>query len=45
MPDFRLQIVNLAASHGQTSNGAETDAKLNEVDRSMATANMICDLN
>ncbi|SIA23301.1 hypothetical protein [Mycobacteroides abscessus] len=43
--DVRLQIVNLAASHGQTSTGAETDAKLDAIDRSMATANQICDLN
>lgn len=40
--DVRLQIVNLAASHGQTSTGAETDAKLDAVDRSMAAANRVC---
>lgn len=40
--DVRLQIVNLAASHGQTSTGAETDAKLDAVDRSMANANRVC---
>ncbi len=40
--DVRLQIINLAASHGQTSTGAETDAKLDAVDRSMAAANRVC---
>lgn len=40
--DVRLQIVDLAASHGQTSTGVETDARLDAVDRSMATANRVC---
>lgn len=40
--EVRFQIVNLTASHGQTSTGAETDAKLDAVDRSMETANRVC---
>lgn len=42
--DVRLQIVDLAASHGQTGTGAETDAKLDAVDAAMATANKACGL-
>lgn len=42
--DVRLQIVDLAASHGQTGTGAETDAKLDAVDAAMATANRACGL-
>lgn len=42
--DVRLQIVDLAASHGQTGTGTETDAKLDAVDAAMATANRVCGL-
>ncbi|WP_142386944.1 hypothetical protein [Mycobacterium hubeiense] len=40
--DVRLQIVDLAASHGQTATGAETDAKIDAVDAAMAHANEAC---
>jgi hypothetical protein len=42
--DVQLRIVALAASHGQTGTGAETDAKLDAVDVAMATANRACGL-
>jgi uncharacterized protein YgbK (DUF1537 family) len=38
----RLQIVALAASHGQTATGADTDAQISAVDAAMATANRVC---
>ncbi|MEN4464381.1 hypothetical protein VXE65_20415 [Mycolicibacterium conceptionense] len=40
--DVRLKIVDLAASHGQTGTGAETDAKIDAVDTAMAAANKVC---
>jgi hypothetical protein len=43
--DVRLKIVDLAASHGQTATQAETNAKIDEVDAAMSTANKACGLS
>lgn len=40
--DVRIKIVDLAASHGQTGTGAETDAKIDAVDAAMTAANRAC---
>lgn len=43
--NVRLAIVALAASHGQTSTGADTDSQIDAVDNSMAEATRVCGSN
>lgn len=40
--DARLQIIALAASHGQTATGSDTDAQIDAVDKALGRANEVC---